>query len=318
MDRRMRLVVGYDGSDYAEVALDDLGRAGLPEVAEIVILCVADVFLPPKRVTSNEHDPAWLAAAIKKAHSRATQALKDARATAMTASKRIQAKHPGWHVRAEACADSPAWGVIAKANRWKADLVILGARGHSAERRLFLGSVSQRVVYDSPCSVRVARTGKGKKGSSVRLILGVDGSIGSDLALREVAGRRWPPGSAIRVVTALDSLLPVSFALASLDPEAGARWNRSKMHPGSSVNNMNEAASEMLRDTGLAVSRLVTEGNPKEILVKEAQRWKADCIFVGAKGLRGIKHLLLGGVSAAVTARAPCSVEVVRSKRAHS
>jgi nucleotide-binding universal stress UspA family protein len=315
MDRRMKLLVAYDGSDYAQAALDDLGRAGLPEVAEVVILCVADVFLPPNRV-ANQHDPGWLSAGIKKAQSRATQGLKAARATAVTASKRIQSEHRGWQVRAEACADSPAWGVIEKASRWKADLVILGARGHSAERRLFLGSVSQRVVYDAPCSVRVARAPKSKPGSSVRLMLGIDGSIGSDLALREVAARRWPAGSAIRVVTALDSLLPVSFALASLDPDAAVWWNRSNLRAETSVNRMNEAASEMLRDTGLAVSRLVTEGSPKEILIKEAQRWKADCIFVGAKGLRGIKQLLLGGVSAAVTARAPCSVEVVRSKRA--
>jgi len=46
---------------------------------------------------------------------------------------------------------------------------------------------------------------------------------------------------------------------------------------------------EKLLPTGLAVSSLVEEGNPKHLLVEEAKRWKADCIFVGAKGLRGLE-----------------------------
>lgn len=37
-----------------------------------------------------------------------------------------------------------------------------------------------------------------------------------------------------------------------------------------------------------------------------------DCIFLGAKGTRGIDRLLLGSVSSAVAARANSSVEIVR------
>lgn len=39
---------------------------------------------------------------------------------------------------------------------------------------------------------------------------------------------------------------------------------------------------------------------------------KMVCVFVGAKGMRGIDRLLLGSVSSAVSARAHCSVEVIR------
>ena len=49
-------------------------------------------------------------------------------------------------------------------------------------------------------------------------------------------------------------------------------------------------------------------------ILEEADAWGADCIFVGAKGTRGIDRLLLGSVSSAVAARAQCSVEVVRPK----
>lgn len=72
------------------------------------------------------------------------------------------------------------------------------------------------------------------------------------------------------------------------------------------------AAAQTLRADGLAVSSLVEASDPKALLPREAERWRADASFVGASGVRGIDRFLLGSVSAAVAARAPCSVEVVR------
>jgi nucleotide-binding universal stress UspA family protein len=50
----MKILIGYDGSDCAEAALDDLRRAGLPETAEAHILSVAEVWLPPPPPSSYE------------------------------------------------------------------------------------------------------------------------------------------------------------------------------------------------------------------------------------------------------------------------
>ena len=314
MDRRVKLLIAYDGSNCADAALDDLNRAGLPHAAEVLVLSVADVLLPPDTGAPNEADPEWLVAAIDKARARSLRAVEEARAMALRASERIQAEHLRWEVRAEACGDSPAWAVIDKARDWNADLVLVGAHGHSGTGRMVLGSVSQRVVADARCSVRVARGPTSKKDAPVRLIVGIDGSPDSDMALREVVAREWPTGSAVRLITAIDPLMSVSFALSSLDPAAA--WLKQKdIDARALANRMNQAAAEKLGGTGCTVSSLVREGNPKSILIREAKRWKADCIFVGARGLRGVDRFFLGSVSIAVTARAPCSVEVVRSKR---
>jgi len=72
------------------------------------------------------------------------------------------------------------------------------------------------------------------------------------------------------------------------------------------------AVSEQLQSAGLIATSHVEEGDPKRVLVDVAERWKADCIFVGAKGHSGLERFLLGSVSAGVAMRAPCSVEVVR------
>jgi nucleotide-binding universal stress UspA family protein len=69
-----------------------------------------------------------------------------------------------------------------------------------------------------------------------------------------------------------------------------------------------------LDDKNVTVSSAVLTGNPKQVLVRHAEEFGADCIFTGATGFSNpIERLLVGSVSAAVAARAHCSVEVVRA-----
>jgi nucleotide-binding universal stress UspA family protein len=74
------------------------------------------------------------------------------------------------------------------------------------------------------------------------------------------------------------------------------------------------SAVEQLKAAGLAATSLIKVEEPKRLLLSEAERWDADCVFVGARGLSRLKRLLLGSVSMAVVTRAQCSVEVVRAK----
>jgi nucleotide-binding universal stress UspA family protein len=72
---------------------------------------------------------------------------------------------------------------------------------------------------------------------------------------------------------------------------------------------------EGLGDRDLTVSSMVQTGDPKQVLVKHAEEFGADCIFTGATGFSNrLERVILGSISAAVAARAHCSVEVVRDK----
>jgi nucleotide-binding universal stress UspA family protein len=51
---------------------------------------------------------------------------------------------------------------------------------------------------------------------------------------------------------------------------------------------------------------------PKQLILKEASDWGAHLIVLGSHGRRGLDRLLLGSVSEAIAAHAPCSVEVIR------
>jgi nucleotide-binding universal stress UspA family protein len=75
-----------------------------------------------------------------------------------------------------------------------------------------------------------------------------------------------------------------------------------------------ERAADRLERAGLTVSGTVVDGDPRRELNAEAERWYADCVFVGARGLRALDRFLLGSVSGAVLAHAHCAVEIVRNR----
>jgi nucleotide-binding universal stress UspA family protein len=76
------------------------------------------------------------------------------------------------------------------------------------------------------------------------------------------------------------------------------------------------AAAKKLRAAGLRATADVIDGDPRRVLVKVAEEWRADCIFVGATGLTNrFERFLLGSTAGAIAARAHCSVEVVRTRR---
>jgi nucleotide-binding universal stress UspA family protein len=222
----------------------------------------------------------------------------------------VQALFPGWQVRVEASADSPAWGVIKQADTWHPDLIVVGSQGRSAFGRLVLGGVSQTIVTAARCSVRVARRHDRAGAAPVRLVIGVDGSPNAKAAVDAMAARVWPPGSAVYVVAVLDARL--STALAPTPPLLEEWVDANSVETQEWVHHMVETLGQPLQAAGLAVSSDVKEGDPKRVLPDIAAQWEADCLVVGARGLSRIQRFFLGSVSAAVAARAYCSVEVIR------
>jgi len=311
----MKILIAYDGSDCAEAALDDLQRAGLPVEAEAQIISVAEVWLPPPPPSSyeivEEARQVKVPADSKRLYSKGCAAAKEALVMAERERDRVKTNFPGWKVSGDSSCGSPAWEVVFRADEWKPDLVVVGSHGRTALGRFVLGSVSQRVLTEAKCSVRIARGRIEKPGSPVRIIVGIDGSPGSEEAVRAVAARTWPAGSEVKVIIVDDPLVPPIIGdiippLAETIEESNAEyWSRDK--------EMLADAAALLRGTDIKVLREIRLGDPKKELPQAAEEWDADCIFVGSAGFSNrFERFVLGSISAAVAARAHCSVEVVR------
>lgn len=189
----------------------------------------------------------------------------------------------------------------------------MGAQDHAVlGGRLILGSISQRVLYEARCSVRIARSSNKNDYKPVRLLIAVDNSSHSSAVVAAVCNRTWPEGSEVGLVTVVDTVMPITpkasepLILKWIEVADEANWDQ--------VRQIFEPEAEKLRVSGLHTEVLIRRGNPAKEILEEAHTWGADCVFVGAKGARGIDRLLLGSVSSAVSARAHCSVEVVRPK----
>ena len=312
----MKILIGYDGSECADAALDDLTQAGLPATGEVHVLSVAEVWLPPPPPSSyeilEEARKAQSPADLQREFAKGCAAAKEVLLFAERARDRIQTKFPDWKVSADSSCGSPAWELVAKADEWKPDLIVVGSHGRTALGRFVLGSVSQRVLTEARCSVRIARGRVEEPGSPVRIVAGTDGSPPSDEALRAIAARNWPAGSEVKVVLVDDPLTP-EF-LGKIIPPFEKMLEEDRQEERAWVEKISKRSIEILHSAGMNVSCVVRQGDPKRELPKVAEEWGADCVFVGSAGFSNrLERFVLGSVSAAVAARSHCSVEVVRT-----
>jgi nucleotide-binding universal stress UspA family protein len=310
----MKVLIAYDGSEGAEAALGDLPRAGLGNSVEALILSVAELWLPPPPPSAavDESFPLYTPPGLKSAREHVAQAIEEVRGLNNKASEHVGTVFPKWEVSAETYTGSPAWEVIKKADKWKPDLIVVGSQGRSALGRLFLGSVSQKILTEARCSVRVGRRPTAPDRAPVRVLVGVDGSPGAQAAVQAVAKREWPSGTEISVIGVKDPSVPL--ALGSLNPQVTEWIGEPDEGDHKWVRKMVEASADNLRVVG-PVTTIVKEGDAKRMLVDEAKRLGVDCLFVGSTGFSNrLERFLLGSVSAAVSNRAECSVEVVRKK----
>jgi nucleotide-binding universal stress UspA family protein len=310
----VKILIGYDGSDCSRGAIADLRKASLFDDTEAIVLTAAHVYMDLPRSSFEPGDVAGAAQAVRRAHELGAAAMADAKGRAGDGAKLVRELFPSWKVSAEATCEPAHRGLISRSETFGADLIVVGSHGRSALARAVLGSVSLKVLHDAHCSVRIGRCNVpmgNVPAGPVKVMLGVDGSSDAALAVSAVAARQWPQGSEVRVISVVDVRVSVTFA--GTEPLA-ATWMNDATLPqeaAMSADALRRVAREIERP-GLTVSTNVLIGDPKRLLVEEAEAWKADCVFVGAKGHSRLERVILGSVSAAVATRAHCSVEIVR------
>jgi nucleotide-binding universal stress UspA family protein len=310
-----KVLIGYDGSEHADVAVEDLQRAGLPHDTEAIVLTVADAFCPPAVEVKDWGQSPFderIRQRAEELRARAMKARDEADLVARRGAARLQELFPSWAISTETDLNWPGWGIILKAEQWGADLVVVGSGERSLIERIQFGSISRKIVGACERSVRLGRRSPRHSEPAVRIIIGLDGSPDAERAMEAVAQRVWPEGSAAHLMTVLDKRL--SFLVPSIIPRL-ARWSSAadSANDQAWVERMMEAAGNRLQNAGLKVTSEVARGNPNQRILDAAIDWQADCLFVGARGLSGIERFLIGSVSSDIAARAQCSVEIVRS-----
>lgn len=199
---------------------------------------------------------------------------------------------------------TPAEVVIQRASEVEADCVIVGSHGHTGLRRVWLGSVAERIVRDAPCSVLVVR-GEVSPLEAGTIVVGDDlsphslraRSIAFDMAART--------GARVEVVHSLELGIPY---LSSVEVAVPNRLFSEAYE--SAAKRLAESATEAGH---IDVENFVVSERAAAALCDRAEAGGAGLVAVGAHARHGGTRGLLGSVAQSVVRRSPCSVLVSRS-----
>src|SRR5215813_8110321 len=273
----MKVLIAYDGSPCAESALDDLTHAGFPEKGEALVVSIAEVWLPPPPPSAHEIVEMAVVArsplGLERKYMAASKVVGKAAELAQQAADTFRASFPNWSIRSEASWGSPTWELYSKAKEFDADLIVVGSHGRSALGRVLLGSISQWLLNEARCSVRVARGRIDEPDMPVRMVVGVDGSAAANAAVDQIIARNWPDKSEVTVVVVDEPLEPTvvgEFIPVVID--AVVESNAREHHRAVKLAN---SATKKLTTNGLRARALIKVGNPKHVLVEVAEEWRA-------------------------------------------
>lgn len=135
-----RILVGYDGSQEAEKALELALAVASGMGSKVTVLAVAQL---PEPFVAVE-----LRAALDDAHEHFDRKLQKIA---------VAAGENGITVETAIVAGNPAEQIIRRAEKERSDLIVVGRRGISTIQKLVMGSVSERVMQHAPCPVMVTR-----------------------------------------------------------------------------------------------------------------------------------------------------------------
>jgi len=290
----MRVLLATDGSEDARAATAWLMQFPLP--AGTLLRVVSAVSLPPSSI-----DVVPVRDFLQSMRDEAHRVAEAARAA-------LAGRVPAAEVHV---AEGDAREVILRAaEEWRADLIVLGARGLGTVARFLLGSVSLGVARHARCSVLAV------KGAAARLrgaLVAIDGSPHAAAAAAFLARLPLDPALVVRLLGVVERP-----GYPATTPALAAGMVRQAIED--IVEERRAALEQALATTAQlfagavkTVEKEVVVGHPVAEIIGAAARPDVDLVVVGARGLGAIQRLLLGSVSEGVLRHGDRPVLIVKT-----
>jgi nucleotide-binding universal stress UspA family protein len=146
----MKILLATDGSDFSKAAVNSVAERPWPEGSELMIVSVMEIPYTPT-------PEAW---ALSDSYYKELErvAKEQAEAAVRNAVEQFSAeKAAGLNITTKIFSGSPREVILDEAERWGADLIVLGSHGYKGWQRFLLGSVSHSVAAHAHCSVEIIR-----------------------------------------------------------------------------------------------------------------------------------------------------------------
>ncbi len=294
----MRVLLAYDDSPCANVALDLTANIGWPTGTIIEVLNVVEptptIIGAPDAALVTTASPANDAAELEAGHLAVDRAATRLRAAGYAASGRVRRGRP-------------ASTLAQDADRCAVDLLIVGSRGHGPMDALLLGSVSTELVDHAPCPVLVTR------GARIgRVVVATDGSASSNHAIGQLIEWNLLQGADARVVSVAPTSRAYASIVAAFEPRVMNMERNAEEELLTFHRSIAEDAARQLSRAGVRAEADVRCGDAAHEIVRAAHGYQADLVVTGSRGLSTLPRLLLGSVARKVLLHADTSVLVMR------
>jgi nucleotide-binding universal stress UspA family protein len=287
----MRIVVGIDGSEVSQTALELVTTISWPRGTAIRLVAAyqlaEQLAVARPRPGASRDDP--------------VEPNLDAEVHAQTE----LLGQRGYRVERVISRGRPADVLLSEAAELTADLIIVGSRGRGVAASALLGSVSATLVDHAECPVLVARVPEVS-----RILLATDGSRSAEAIPSVLAAWGVFRNAPIDV---LSVAAPETGEATRLTPEMRGTGPR-PMDASHEVSRHRVMADEMaarLVTSGWRADGTVRYGDAAREIELAARERGADLIITGSRGLSGLQRLLLGSVAHHVVLHSRCSVLVM-------
>jgi nucleotide-binding universal stress UspA family protein len=279
MMARMRLLVGYDGSEGGRDALELARVLGVVERSSALVVAVMPYTPLPVGFTELERDAAAQAEPLLSA------------AREQLAGLEVETRAFG--------GGSPAGVITDTAEADRSDAIVLGSPHRGPVGRALIGSVAEGVLHGAPCAAIVAPRGYATNGHGPfgAIAVAYDGTPEAKAALARARALAETSHATLRVLTVVAP--PVAL------PGVAGYTPVNAPEPDVVIAEGVAAAGD-----AVPVDSQRLDGPPAQALA-DACEDGIDLLVAGSRGYGPMTRLLLGSVSSRLVAIAPCPVLVV-------
>lgn len=180
------------------------------------------------------------------------------------------------HLRAEV---DPRVALISRP--W--DLVAIGPRGSGLLKRLHLGSTADWLLREPTSPLVIAH----QAGPVRRVLVAADGSPHARRAMQCLVSLPWIAETAVHVVAVEDGRIDAETAAANAEKE--------------------------LDSLEVEVESVIRTGRPTQTILDVCQELVPDLVVMGARGVMGLKRVVIGSTTAAVAGSTDHSILVAHA-----
>ena len=148
--KAMKILLATDGSAHSKALVEEIANRLFPPKTEVRII---SAYERAPRIMNVD-----LIGVSQEYYAEADNfVLNTAKNATENSAKILRKKNPSLTVTTIAIEGSPKTVILNEAERFGADLIVVGSHGSGAVERFLLGSVSQAVALHAKCSVEIVR-----------------------------------------------------------------------------------------------------------------------------------------------------------------